>query len=91
MIVSSFCFALKCVHITSCYLFARVHGHRTRGRCWRRAQAVAGLLQLASSHAWVMPRSTYGLALAGPSWLWPGSRCYMCVVLGWLAAMPRAG
>ena len=91
MIISSFCFALKYVHITSCYLSARVHGHRKRGRCWRRAQAVAGLLPLASSRARVMPRSSYGLVLASLGWLRPGSRCYVCVVLGWLATMSCAG
>ena len=91
MIVSSFCFVLKCVHVTSYYLSARVHGHRVRGCYCRRAQVVARLLPLASSLARVMPSSTYSLALAGPYWLWPGFRCYVCVVLGWLAMMPRIG
>jgi len=52
---------------------------------------MARLLPLASSRAWVMPPSAYGLVLAGPGWLWPGSRCYVCAMLGWLAMMLRAG
>ena len=90
MIVSSFCFALKCVHVTSCYLSARVHGHRTHGRCWRRAQAMAGLLLLASSRAWVMPRSAYGLAWSGPSWLWL-VQLLPCTALAQLATRLRYG
>ena len=52
---------------------------------------MAGLLPLASSRARVMLRSAYGLTLAGPGWLWPGSCCYVCVVLEWMATMLHAG
>ena len=90
MIVDSFCSALKYVHITSCHLSVWVHGHRTCGRCGHRAQAVARLLSLASLRARVMPRSAYGLALAGPRWLrW--SCCCTCAALAQLATGPRHG
>ena len=89
MIVSSFCFALKCVHITSCYVSARVHGHCVCGRCWRRDQAMAGLLPMASSRARVMPRNA--LASRWPSQMamaWPAITVCACHPL---VVKPRVG
>ena len=37
VIINSFCFALKYMYTTGCYLSARVRGHHACGRCWRRA------------------------------------------------------